>query len=140
MKKIAGLLLALGFMLGAMAGALAEDSTEVQEVALGTGATSFGVYVQQSAQPDALKFFDIKTDETTLLAALQGVALVDGEEVSWGFNVTTVDGVKADYDGKGEYWSILQYDPELQELVNLETPIATTPVAGGEYYVFYLGQ
>ena len=80
--------------------------------------------------------YTITTNETYVLDALLEEGLVKGEEVSWGFNVTTVDGVKANYNRKGEYWSILEYvDGGYTSLMD---SLANRKVRDGDRYAFTL--
>ena len=72
------------------------------------------------------------------LAALQGVNLVDGENASWGYNITTVDGLTADYDGKSEYWSIYVYDADEDQFVSLETAVDATPIYAYSVFMFMM--
>ncbi|MEA5145778.1 MAG: hypothetical protein VB041_07070, partial [Candidatus Limiplasma sp.] len=111
MRKILCLVMAVVMALALVACATAEESgVQVTEKSIGEGATTFGVFVQLATTEDQATLYHVSTDETTLLAALTNVALVAGEEAAWGFNVTTVDGIQADYDNTGEYWSIFAYD------------------------------
>ena len=140
MRKLLATAFVLLMALTAVQGALAEDSSvQITEKTVGEGATTISVFVQLASTEDQATLYSVKTDETTLLAALQKAELVAGEEVSWGFNVTTVAGVKADYDGKGEYWNILAYD-ETEGFLPLETAIAATPITADSIFLFYLNQ
>ena len=71
-----------------------------------------------------------------MLDALLEEGLVKGEDVSWGFNVTIVDGVKANYNRKGEYWSILEYvDGKYTSMMD---SLANRKVRDGDRYAFTL--
>lgn len=140
MRKILCLVMAVVMALALVACATAEESgVQVTEKSIGEGATTFGVFVQLATTEDQATLYHVSTDETTLLAALTNVALVAGEEAAWGFNVTTVEGIQADYDNKGEYWSIFAYD-DAEGYIPLETAIGDTPVAPDAFYLFYLNQ
>ena len=134
MKKrtlVAVVFLVCALMLGA---ALAEEPAPIK---LGEGSVSFFVYV--AADPDHIdeaELFEIATDEESLLAALLKVEFIEGEEASWGFNVTTVNGITADYETDGSYWSIYFYNPEYEELERLETAIGETPLESGSLFAF----
>lgn len=78
--------------------------------------------------------YTVTTKENYLLDALLGCGLVEGEEVSWGFNVTIVDGVKANYNRRGEYWSILEYSGG--KYVSMSDSIAYRRIEDGERYAF----
>lgn len=77
-----------------------------------------------------LQAFEIMTEnQETVLECLLDNGLVGGEEVSWGFYVTEVAGVEADYDGEGEYWDILEFDPSTDEFVHMEEALANVRIA-----------
>lgn len=114
------------------------NAEEVTAKTIGEGATTFGVVVDNAEDEPIL--FEVRTDEINLLDALLKAGLIEGETVSWGFNVTTVNGIKADYEGKEEFWSIFIYDAQEGGILNLETAIGKTPVADGDVYVFSLNQ
>lgn len=50
----------------------------------------------------------VKTDAETLGDALIENGLIEGEEGSWGMYVKSVDGIRADYDLDGFWWSLEQ--------------------------------
>ena len=102
---------------------------------VGSGSTAFDIYVVSGYSTDA-KHIHVSTDESTLLAALQGANLVDGETASWGYNVTTVDRLTADYNGKSEYWTIFVFDADEDQFVNLETAVDATPVSTDSAFLF----
>ena len=80
--------------------------------------------------------YTITTKETYVLDALLEANLIEGEDVSWGFNVTVVDGVKANYNRKGEYWSILEYvGGSYQSLMD---SLGARVVEDGDRYAFRL--
>lgn len=97
------------------------DDVEV----LGSGDSIFWVLV---LLPDRAFTYEIHTDETYLLDALLEVDLIAGEQVSWGYNVTTVAGVRADH-ADGAYWVIYQVDAEGGQ--DLEDSIADTRIESG---------
>ena len=142
MKKILSMrtVLLMGVLLvfSLVSCALADATAPIVTKTIGKGATTTGVYIQEGYDDDQVIYYNVSTDSTTLLDALQQAALVEGEEASWGYNITTVDGVKADYDGKGQYWSIWVYDDEQQEFVQLDTPVGTTNITTGDDYLFFL--
>ena len=138
MKKWIALLLTLSLTMAMLGSSLAEQTTPIEQKKIGEGATMIGIYVQEGYDDDTIVYYDVSTDEKNLLDALTKVALVAGEDASWGFNVTTVDGIKADYEGKGEYWSIWIYDDTEATFVPLETPVATTEIKTGDNYLFFL--
>ena len=68
--------------------------------------------------------FEVRTDEAFLMDALVGVELIEVEEVSWGYNITMVNGVKADYEKDQAYWSILEFISKEEGFAPLEITIA----------------
>ena len=114
---------------------LVQSGYQVVDSEIGSGSTAFNVYVVSGYSTDA-KHIQVSTDESTLLAALQGVNLVDGENASWGYNITTVDGLTADYDGKSEYWTIFVYDADEDQFVSLETAVDATPIYPYSVFMF----
>lgn len=74
------------------------------EFTVGTG----GILVNVTVMPtvyDYVTEFDVYTDEGNLVDALLGVRLIEGDAVSWGFNITSVDGRAVDY-AQGGYWHV----------------------------------
>ena len=78
----------------------------------------------------------ITTTETSVLDALLNAHLISGEEVAWGYNVTMVDGVVANYNAKGEYWVILEYVNGQYE--SMADSLANRKVRDGDRYAFSL--
>lgn len=101
-----GLLLLLAILISgsALAGAAQQTANET----IGTGKTRITLMIVTSIY-DFPTYYDLLTDESNLLDALLGVNLIEGDYASWGFEVTTVDGVTADA-GEGEYWKITTHD------------------------------
>ncbi|MBR6808035.1 MAG: DUF4430 domain-containing protein [Clostridia bacterium] len=50
--------------------------------------------------------FEIKTDKETLADALLEAKLVEGEMSTYGLYIKVVNGIRADYDLDGAYWSL----------------------------------
>lgn len=90
--------------------------------------------------PDETLTYEVITDETYLLDALLKCGFIDGEEVSWGFNVTTVDGYKADYERRGEYWEIFEYEDAAGQFYSLSESIATKKIDDIDGYAFRLAR
>ena len=134
MKKLVAAMLVLVLVICAFA-AYGEEGDELVEKELGDGALVVLIYVA-SGDPDTDALFFVNTDETNLLDALLGVGLIEGEAAPWGFNVTTVNGKKADYDKNGEYWRIHWFDEEEDAWVSLETALENTPVENLATYGF----
>ena len=49
--------------------------------------------------------FQIRTDETTVGAALLKLGLIAGDQGQYGLYVKTVNGITVDYDTDGRYWA-----------------------------------
>lgn len=72
------------------------------------------------------------TDDEFLFDALSDIegVTIDGEDQSWGYMITTINGITADYDTDGAYWAIY---------VNGEygqNGVQTQPVTDGDVYTF----
>ena len=72
--------------------------------------------------------FTIHTDAEYLRAALEGNGLIAGDESEFGMYVKSVNGMSADYEADGYYWS-LYVDGEYAT-----TGVDTTPVTDGGSY------
>lgn len=70
----------------------------------------------------------LTTTALNLADALLEAGFVSGEDSAYGLYIKTVDGVTADYDVDGSYWSLLK-DGEY-----LMTGASDTPIADGEHY------
>ncbi len=93
---------------------------------LGEGALAITVDV---IGPDAsTDTFLVYTDADNLADALLGVALVEGDNGAYGLYIKTVNGIRADYDLDGAYWS-LQSNGEM-----LMTGANDTSVTDGAKY------
>ncbi len=79
------------------------------------------------AGDESPKHYSIGTDQPFLLGALQQIDLVQGEESSAGFYITTVDGVTADPE-KQEWWCITKGG----EMVM--TGVAQLPISNGDAF------
>lgn len=77
------------------------DTAGVTEI--GEGKTQFTFIVTNG--DGVSKTYSVKTDETTVGAALLKLDLISGEKGAYGLYVKTVDGITADYDTDGTYWS-----------------------------------
>lgn len=74
------------------------------EFTTGTGGTLISITIMPTVYDYATEY-KVYTNESNLMDALLGVNLIEGEDVSWGFNITAVDGREVDY-GEGGYWHI----------------------------------
>ena len=120
-KCISMLIAAILCMLSASALAQGNDP-----ITLGEGDKTILVVV--AASQDDMAAYEVKTDADTLLDALLEVELIEVEKASWGYNVVSVAGVRADYEKDGSYWVILEQDEATGEFVRMETGIDSTKV------------
>lgn len=109
MKKYIALLLALVLMLGLCAcgrkaapgeaGAPVVNDGDV----IGEGKNSFTLEIVDG---DGNKITaTIKCDDTVVGDALQAYGIIAGEEAEYGLYIKSVNGITADYDVDGTYWS-----------------------------------
>jgi len=82
----------------------AETKTEAGETAtvVGEGNTQFTFKVIDMDEKETV--FTVKTDETTVGAALLNAGLIAGDTTEYGLYVKTVNGVVADYDVDQTFW------------------------------------
>lgn len=79
------------------------SSQDVTATSLGKGVHSFTF---TATDLDGNKqIYSIKSDETTVGAALVSLGLVSGDESEYGLYVKTVCGTTLDYDKDGAYWA-----------------------------------
>lgn len=71
----------------------------------GTGAVSF--YLTVTDLDGTQKEFVVKTDKKNVADALVEVGLVSGENSEYGLYIKVVNGITADYNVDGSYWSLL---------------------------------
>lgn len=95
---------------------------------LGEGRTEFTFLVVDGEGTKTQ--FTIRTDETTVGAALLDLGLIAGEAGEYGLYVKTVNGVTADYDTDGTYWAFY-IDGEYAM-----TGVDATDVVAGTTYSF----
>ena len=74
--------------------------------------------------------FLVKTDKTTVGAALLEVELIAGEDSQYGLYVKTVNGITLDYDKDGKYWAFY-IDGEMTM-----SGVDSTDIAEGATYEF----
>lgn len=95
---------------------------------LGEGNTVFSFLVIDKEGNE--QSFEIHTDKTTVGEALLELALIDGEQGSFGLYVKTVNGITADYDTDGTYWAFY-IDGEYAV-----SGVDTTTITEGSVYSF----
>ena len=81
-----------------------QDAVYTEDTTLGEGAKTVTVELEVE---DHLITFTVKTDEEILGDALLAVDLIAGEEGPYGLYVKVVNGMTADFDRGGHYWSLL---------------------------------
>lgn len=106
---------------------VASAVSEPQVTELGTGKTQFSLTVVH--KNGAEKAYSIKTDETTVGAALVKEGLIAGDEGQYGLYVKTVDGETVDFDTDQMYWAFYIGDTMAQ------TGVDQTDIAAGTTYM-----
>lgn len=96
-----------------------------EDTSLGSGSVTFQVEVKAG---DRSVTFTVSTDETVLGDALLANNLIAGGEGEYGLYVTSVNGIFADYNVDGYYWSIYKNGEYLM------TGVDGTEIASGEHY------
>ena len=95
---------------------------------LGEGENSFAFSV--TFADGSVKNYDVSTNETTVGAALVALGLIEGEQGDYGLYVKSVDGVRADYETDGAYWSFtVDGEPSM-------AGVDMTDIVGGSRYGF----
>ena len=97
-------------------------------ITVGEGATSFSFTV--TFLDGTGKQYTVKTDETTVGAALLKVGLIAGSESQYGLMVEKVDGVKLEYTADKAYWAFYM-DGEYAM-----TGVDSTNIESGKAYGF----
>lgn len=105
-----------------------ESQTTVDPSVLGSGATQFTVQV--TYKDGSTESFTVRTDKTNVGDALIEVQLIAGEDSSYGWFITTVDGEYHKYEQDGKYWAFY-IDGEYAM-----TGVSSTPVTAGATYAF----
>ena len=103
-------------------------SASSEGTTIGEGETEFVFEVVLDDGSTTL--FNVKTDETTVGAALLDLGLIAGDESEYGLYVKTVNGVTADYDTDGKYWAFY-IDGEYAS-----TGVDSTDIVPGSTYSF----
>ena len=92
---------------------------------------TFEVYLEDGSRKST---HEITTDKETVGAALLEEGLIEGEDGPYGLYVKTVDGVLADYETTGTYWSFYIGDEYAM------TGVDSTPVEAGKVYSFRIAK
>ena len=102
-----------------------ESATHTSDKTFGKGAKT--IKVQVIAEEQSVTF-TIHTDKETLADALLEHKLIAGDDGPYGLYVKKVNGIMADYNVDGYYWSSTK-DGEL-----CPTGMSSTTIANGEHY------
>ncbi len=116
-KKCMSMLIAAAICMFSVC-ALAQENAVIP---LGEGDKTVVVVV--AASQDEMMAYELHTNQETLLDALLEFELIEVEKASWGYNVVSVCGVRAEYEKDGSYWAILEYDDAQGDFVSMETGI-----------------
>ncbi len=109
--------------------ATAETKTEANgATVVGEGNTEFTFKVVDMDGNETV--FTVKTDETTVGAALLNAGLIAGDDTEYGLYVKTVNGVVADYDVDQTFWGFY-IDDEFAS-----TGVDSTNINPGSVYTF----
>ena len=101
-----------------------ETATYLNDTTLGTGAKTVTVTVSADGQS---LVFTLRTDKENLEDALTEHRLIDGEQGAFGLYIKMVNGIVADYDKDGYYWSITKAGAET-------SGAKSTPVSDGDAF------
>lgn len=104
-----------------------EDATYQQDKTFGKGEKVIEVEVKAEDQSVT---FTVKTDKENLADAMLEHGLVEGEQGPYGLYIKKVNGMEADFDKDGYYWSLSKGG--VPSLVGA----SGTAIADGEHYEF----
>lgn len=107
-----------------------ENATHTADKTVGQGAKTVKLYVTAA---DKSILLTVKTDAGNLGRALLELGLVAGEESQYGLYVKTVNGMTADYDVDGSWWS---FNKVAEDGSREAMPVGVdgVEIAGGETY------
>ncbi len=96
------------------------------------GAKGKKITIEVTGPDGATSSFTGRTDDEFLYDAIGDIdgVTIDGYDSDWGYYITTVNGIEANYDTDGAYWSLY---------VNGEygqNGVSTQPVTEGDVYGF----
>lgn len=110
-----------------------EDATYTSDKTLGEGSKTVTLDVSAA---DKSIVFTLKTDESTLGAALLALGLIEGENGQYGIYITSVNGIVADYDKDGTWWCLNSISGDTHEM--MMSGVDTTGISGGEHFELVL--
>ena len=102
-----------------------DTATYTEDIALGGGDKT--IMVEVKAEDKSITIL-VNTDAETLADALLEHELIEGDNTEFGIYIKTVNGILADYDIDGYYWSISKNGEYLM------TGADSTFIANGEHY------
>ncbi len=102
-----------------------DNALYTEDTELGEGKLTLAVEV--AAEEKSITF-TLHTDGETLGEALLENELVSGEESEFGLYIKFVNGIEADFDKDGSYWSLSKDGEYLMQGAD------STPIADGEHY------
>ena len=102
--------------------------TSTTQTVVGEGTTEFLFKVVDLDGKETI--FTVKTNETTVGAALLKVNLIAGDTSEYGLYVKTVNGITLDYNKDNAYWSFYENDEYAQKGVD------STQISAGVTYMF----
>ena len=73
---------------------------------------------------------------TTLLDAIVDTGLGEAEEAAWGYNIGTMDDIRASDQENGAWWDISYQDPETGLLTRLTTGVQDTLLSSSPLFMF----
>ena len=103
------------------------NATYTEDATLGDGTHTLSITVEMEEKSIVLT---VKTDAATVKDALAAHDLIDGEQQSIGYMMSTLNGVRADWTLDGAYWAFYQNGEYMM------TGIDSTPVTGDAAYEF----
>ncbi|MBQ7897277.1 MAG: DUF4430 domain-containing protein [Clostridia bacterium] len=102
-----------------------EDALFLEDTTFGEGKKKIEVEVKAGEKSIT---FTVNTDAETLADALLEHSLIEGEDSAYGIYIKKVNGILADYDIDGYYWSLLKNGEYLM------TGADSTEIADSEHY------
>lgn len=104
-----------------------DGATYKENTTLGTGAHTLAITMEME---DKSILLTVKTNADNVKDALLEVGLIDGKQQAAGYMMSTLNGVRADWDLDGAYWAFYQNGEYMM------SGIDTTPITGDVAYEF----
>lgn len=131
MKKLAALLMALAMLLSLCVGCGAQEETSQETASAETTETAEekNITLTVTYADETSEEYAITTTAEFLKEAIETTVELEGSEGEYGYTLTAVNGVEADFaDGKNAYWAI--YVNDEYGMYSLDTQ----PVTDGDRY------